>query len=176
MTDIRVDVEERWAVIEEFPGYEISDRGNIYNARRNRMMKTSFTSYGHVKITLVGDDGRRHTRSVAQLVAEAFVEPPNSRCDQVVVMDGDFTNLVSENLVWRPTWYAYQYTRQMKREHPNHYYNLPIINVTTGRTYESIVDAGTREGLLFTEVWRSTYTGDKIFPFWFLFEVLYERV
>ena len=174
--DMRIDIEERWRVVEEIPNYDVSDRGNVYNTKTNRMMRISTTSFGHAKINLTAENGQQFTRSVAQLVAVAFVEPPTGRCDQVVVLDGDFTNLSAENLVWRPTWYAYQYTRQLKTQQFAHYCNLPIRNVSTGVVYPSVVAAGMAEGLLFTDVWRSTYTGDTIFPNWSLFEVFSEKV
>ena len=165
--------EEVWKTIPDFPNYEISNFGQIYNIKKDKMMRTSRTSFGHVKITLTSEwDGQRYTRSVAQMVAEAFVEPPNLLSDHVVVLDGNFSNLTAENLVWRPRWYAWLYTHQLKTQQPIHYRNLPVINLMTGDEYKSIVDAGMTEGLLFADIWRSTYTSAQIFPYGAIFEVL----
>ena len=164
--------EEIWKIIPEFPDYLISNYGNVYNRRRNHMMSTSRTQWGHVKISLRSDtDGERRTLSVAQLVAEAFVEPQNHRCTHVILLDGDLNNVIASNIVLRPKWYAWKYMHQLKQTHPVHYYNLPVIDVKSGKRYESIIEAGMTEGLLFDDIWRSTYTGVSIFPNVSVFEV-----
>jgi hypothetical protein len=163
---------EVWKNIPEFPYYDISNLGNIWNRRRDKMMSVSLNNHGHVKITLMAPDRVRHTRSVAQLVADAFVDPPSLLCDHLIVLDGDFTNIRADNLSWRPQWFAWKYTRQLKEPQPNHYRNLPIENVVTGEVYDSVIDAGIKEGLLFNDIWRSTYSGDAIYPFGHIFIVL----
>lgn len=167
--------DERWRRISEFPNYEISNYGRVYNLRKNGMMRTSRTNHGHSKITLTKEDGSRHTRSVALLVAEAFVPQPNELCDYLVVLDGDFNNVHSLNLAWRPRWFAWKYTRQLKTFQPIYYNNLAVRNIIDGSEYDSIVQAGITEGLLFEDIWRSTYTKDALFPTGSVFEVI-ERV
>ncbi len=81
----------------------------------------------------------------------------------------------ADNLAWRPERFAWLYTRQMKKPQPVYYKNLEIHNHTTDRYYESIIDAGITEGLLFADIWRSTYTGETVFPYGHQFEVV-ERV
>lgn len=169
------DVIEEWRTILEFPNYEISSLGQVYNSKHRHMMSISFTTFGHSKITLTDEAGQRHTRSVALLVAEAFVEPPNILCDAVVVLDGDFSNLNAANLVWRPQWFAWKYTRQLKSCQPLQYQNLRVENVITGVRYQCIIDAGIAEGLLFDDIWRSTYTKAPVFPSGSVFEII-ERV
>lgn len=166
-------VEEEWKDIPEFTNYLISNLGRIYNVRRDVFMATSLTPFGHVKITLKSEwDGFRYTRSVAQMVAEAFVEPPEPLCDHVAILDGDFTNVAAYNLVWRPYWFVYKYTRQLKVQQPLHFKNLPVCNVETGVVYDSIVEAGMLEGLLFEDIWRSTYTGAALYPDGSVFEIV----
>lgn len=168
--------EEQWATIPEFTSYDISNFGRIYNHMNRRFMKTSDTGFGHVKITLKSDwSSDRYTRSVAQLVAEAFVMPPNILCDQVMALDGNHHNVEAENLVWRPRWFVWKYSRQLKEMQPIYYQNLAVMNTVTGITYNSIVDAGMTEGLLFADIWRSTYKGNPVFPHGSVFEVV-ERV
>lgn len=175
--NLKTKTEEQWALIPEFPTYEVSSYGNIRNTKTDRLMRTSRTPFGHVKITLTSDYyGWRKTRGVAQLVAEAFVEKPSMLCDQVVILDGNFDNVAADNLVWRPRGLAWEYTHQIKMAQPLHYRNLPVINVVTEDRYSSIVVAGMTEGLLFDDIWRSTYTGAKLFPFGAIFEVVEFRV
>lgn len=164
--------EERWRTILEFPKYEISNRGNIYNTKSRITMRTSRSNYGHTKITLTDYDGQRYTRSVALLVAQAFVAPPNYLADHLILLDGNFGNVNANNLAWRSRAIAYCYTRQMKLPQPNHYYNLSVRNVVTGNEYNSIIEAGVSEGLLFKDIWRSTYSGNEIYPHGSIFEII----
>ena len=168
-------IDEAWAIIPEFPNYQISSLGRVYNVKRDQMMSVSVTNHGHPKITLTDFDGERYTRSVALLVAEAFVPGRDMLSDQVVVLDGDLNHVEAFNLVWRPRWFAWKYTRQLKIDQPLHYRNLPVLDVTTQLEYDSIVQAGMSEGLLFTAIWRSTYTGHPVYPTDSVFEVI-ERV
>lgn len=168
-------MEEFWRPIPEFTNYDISNLGRIYNNKTRSIMSSSVNNHGHVKITLTDHQGRRHTRSVGLLVAEAFVEPPNLLCNQIIVLDGDLTNLRADNLAWRPTWFAWRYTRQLKERQPLHFRNLTVENIETGDVYENIVEAGITEGLLFTHIWESTYKAKPCFPNGSVFEII-ERV
>jgi hypothetical protein len=165
-------IEERWKTILEFPRYEISNRGNIYNNYQKQFMQISQNNFGNMKITLTDYDGARHTRSVAQLVAEAFVSPPNELCDRLIVLDGDVSNVSAENLAWRPRWFAQKYSRQLKITQPIHYHNLAVLDCMTGVEYDSIVDAGIAEGLLFEQIWQSTYRGNSVYPTGSVFEIV----
>lgn len=159
------ELEEVYADIPDFSDYAVTNRGRIYNRRRGIFMSISHTTFGNLKISLVADwDGQRYTRSVAQIVAEAFVEPPNEMCDCVMMLDGDAYNVDASNLVWRPRWFAWKYVRQLKTIQPLHYRNLYVMNEKTGVIYRSIIEAGKAEGVLFDDIWRSTYRGDSIFP------------
>lgn len=164
--------EELWRNILEFPLYDVSNHGRICNNRNERIMSISYTATGHSKITLTGYDGGRYTRSVALLVADAFVKPPNILCDQIILLDGDFSNVRADNIAWRPGWFSWKYTRQLKVDHPRHYYNLPVLNTEEDIEYPSIIDAGIAEGLLFDDIWKSTYQKIPVFPHGVVFEIL----
>jgi NUMOD4 motif len=170
--------EERWKTIPEFPNYEISDLGRIYNVKNNYYLATCPNNFGHMRVSLTSEWGReaRFSRSVALLVAEAFVEKPKNvphvLCDHVILLDGDLTNVAASNLAWRPRWFAWKYSRQLRINYPLHYLNLLIHNITRDINYDCIVEAGIREGLLFEQIWRSTYAGIAVFPTWDVFEVV----
>lgn len=165
--------EELWQEIPEFSNYMISNLGNVYNIKHKHVMRTSRTQHGHVKITLKDDySDDRYCRSVARMVAQAFVEAPNHMCDEVIVLDGDFSNVAAINLAWRPYWYAYKYTRQMKTVQPVPFQNLAVRNTTTGYVYNSIIEAGVTEGLLFEDIWRSTHSEARLFPYGHAFEII----
>jgi len=173
---IDLEHKEKWKYIPGFSNYQISSVGRIYNHKEDLIMSTSPNNYGNMKISLVADDGVRRTRSIAHMVAKAFVVPPTGFCTQVVLLDGNLNNVTADNIVWRPEWFAWKYARQMRRQQPNHYYNLRVTNLLTQVEYESIFEAGKIEGLLFSDIWRSTYTGAEIFPYNQIFVVSGENV
>lgn len=160
--------------LEEFPQYFVNPLGEIYNRATHRDMRYSRTPFGHVKVSLINEHGR-FTRSVSKLVAEAFVEKPNPMCDKVIMLDGTLDNVRADNLAWRSGWFAWKYTRQLKIVQPDHYWNLPIRNPITCVEYDSVIHAGVSEGLLFDDIWRSTYMRTPVQPGNHFFEVI-ERV
>jgi hypothetical protein len=164
---------EHWKTIPGFSSYEVNQFGEIYRRDRDLLMKFSHTLAGHVKVSLICDyDGARYTKGVAQIVAEAFVMRPTPLCTQVVMLDGNLDNIAAENLIWRPPSFAWLYVHQLKTLQPVHYKNLKIRNVDTGVVYNSVIEAGMTEGLLFDDIWRSTYSGARIFPFGMEYEVV----
>lgn len=166
---------EQWREIPEFPNYEINPLGEIYNRRTRSLMRINPTNHGHMKITLTAENRRRHDRSVSLLVADAFVRPPSFMCDTVIVLDGDLSNVRADNLAWRPRWFAWKYSHQLKVDQPLFYRNLQVRNMVNGIDYECVVHAGMCEGLLFEDIWRSTHSGAFLFPTGSTFEVT-ERV
>lgn len=163
--------QEQWTHIFGFEDYLISNLGQVYNTRTESIMAESRTLQGDSKVTL-SVDGERVTRSVRVLVAEAFVPKPpvspgfhkSAIPDTVIVLDNNQRNVTSYNLAWRPRWFAHKYARQFKQEHPPYYYTRPVENVDTGALYNSIVDAGMKEGLLFNDIFKSATTGFSVYP------------
>lgn len=160
-----MDGTEVWAPVEGHPDYVVSNRGRIAKAgREDRPMRVSQTTTGHGKIGLVDHSGVRRTRSAAILVAQAFVIPECDNCDKVIVKNMDYADLRADNLAWRPDGFAWEYANQFKRPVPVHYTNLPVADVVHEITYPNIMEAAGYQGLLFKDIWRSTYTGDETFP------------
>lgn len=155
--------EERWATLLEFPNYDISESGAILNTLTGRYLSPSFTNHGHLKVALAYR-GTRYTRSVALLVAQNFVEPPDPLCDSIIMLNGKLEDVRASNLMWRPTWFAWKYTRQLRVDQPPQYTRLSVANMNTGMEYNSIVELCMAEGLLVDDVWRSTYKGISIYP------------
>lgn len=160
----RLTETEEWADLQEFPRYMISTEGRVYNKLTGRHMRVSPTNYGHPKISLITEHGTRETRSVALLVAQVFIVKPNVLCDRLIYLNGDLSDYRASNLAWRPRGFGWQYSRQIKADQPAYYKTLPVINTITNVRYKNIVEAGMAEGLLFTHIWHSTYTGNPTFP------------
>lgn len=152
-------MEEHWADIPNFARYQISSYGQVWNRVFERFMKPSIMTTGQLKVSLIDDQEVRRSLSVAVLVAQAFVDPPEPRCREVILLDGDLTNVAAYNLRWRTLRQAYLYARQMRTQPKVPWINLPIRNQVTGAVYKNVVECGITEGLLFDEIWKSTYKG-----------------
>lgn len=165
-------LDELWEPIPEFPGYSISSFGRVFHNNTGKYMTPSPIQSGHLKVSFTRD---RITRSVALLVAEAFIEPPDKLSDCVVVKNGDLSDVAAYNLCWRPRHFAWRYRRQFDRQAPLHYRNLSVLNVDLHIEYDCIIDAGISEGVLFIDIWESTYLGRRPYPFHHKYEIT-ERV
>lgn len=162
-------MEELWKIIPEFPDYSVSNFGRIWNTYRNREYKTTVNNWGNVKISFGPE---RITRSVGLLVAEAFVEPPDELSTSVIYLDGDFLNVRSDNIAWRPLSFAYYYSRQFKKQQPLHYKNIPVLNLDLRVEYECVIKAGITEGVLFDDIWDSTWRGRRPYPFHHKYQIV----
>jgi hypothetical protein len=158
---------ERWVDISEFPDYEVSDHGNIFSKRNNQPLAQSWNGRGSVKVNF-SRNGEIHTRSVRVLVADAFVERPqdplslDERLD-VINVDGDPRNNHYENLAWRPHWFAWKYTRQF-HDGPLPEYTVFLLNTQTGIIYDSVMDAGIADGVIWEYVYNSAIEGRPVYP------------
>lgn len=175
--------DEVWKTITDFPIYEISNYGRIHSLLRDMIMKPSKTREGHLKISLYSEwDNSRFTRSVALLVAREFVEIETThitdyhRPTSVIHKDGKFENVHASNLAWRPPWFVWKYTRQMRTIQPSRYYEVPVIEVGSGIRYDSIVEAGVELGMLFQDIWLSCLNGVPYIPNKYVFEIDRKRL
>jgi hypothetical protein len=162
---------ERWAPIQDFPGYDISDHGEVYSRWSNIRLSLSVNQSGVTKVTLQRENLGPSTRSVALLVAEAFSEGPRSPSDVPIHVDGHQTNNHYENLVWRPRWYAWKYRNQFSHPIPPDYYH-PVENRTTRIRYATTMLAGIADGVLWELVYNSSLTGRPVFPTGHIYSII----
>lgn len=162
---------EKWAVIPEFPLYSISTHGRVQNNRTRRTLATSTTSFGHVKVKLRPPHGDPRTMSVPLLVAQAFIEPPDPLCDNVILLDGNLQNVHVDNLGLRPRWFAWKYARQLRTEYHKPYHTMSIYCEDTNRIYPSTIACGMEHGLLFRDIWNAAWhiSHFRIYPFMWRF-------
>lgn len=137
---------EIWETIPEFPDYLVSDRGLICNERTGRILVPKVNQGGVIHVGLV-KDGVQRNRSIAKLVAEAFIPNENPRFNTPMHLDGNQEHNFVENLVWRPRPFAIQYYRQF--ENPLKIrINMPIEVIQTGERFDNSWAPAVKYGLL----------------------------
>lgn len=148
------ELKREWADIEEFPNYQVSNRAEFVNLRTQNSVIPSRNQMGHAKITLVKDRVPT-TRSVAVIVANAFLGPPNPpHFDTPIHLDGQLMNCAADNLMWRPRWFAIRYHKQFRVER-FYEYDVHIEDIETGEVYDSVKDVCITHGLHYMDVIRS---------------------
>jgi hypothetical protein len=157
--------EEVWKEIDGFPRYSVSNLGRVMNIRTEKLVKPQLTPQGIVYVPLYGSD-QGFTRSVKVLVAKAFLDingfDPDV-FDTPINKDGDKTNNRVDNLVWRPRWFAVKYSRQFLVHNVNVDVG-PVYDLGTNTEYDNVYVVGVTFGLLFRDVYRSTYASTPVFP------------
>jgi hypothetical protein len=160
--------EEIWRPIEAFPNYSVSNYGRVRNEDRGRLVVASHNPQGALKVGLV-IGGRQYVRSVKVLVGEAFCGGPVGKHDTPMLLDGDQDNVRADNIVYRPRWFAWKYSRQF--EAIERYVNgVGIRDRKTGVEYRDIADAALTNGLLCREILICIPTHGAVFPHWQSFE------
>lgn len=64
-------MEEKWAEIEEYPNYLISNYGQIYSRRADRVLKPRLSHKGYLRAVL-SEEGERREVYIHQIVAQTF--------------------------------------------------------------------------------------------------------
>lgn len=141
---------QEWREIVGFPGYSVSDQGLVRNDVTDRILKVTENSHG-IPIVGLSRWGKQYKRSVAVLVANAFVLTARSlNFNTPINLDGDRFNNYAGNLVWRPLWFARKYFRQFL-DGPQGY-DRPIEDMKTKEIFESTWIAAITFGLLENEI------------------------
>lgn len=163
---------EEWREIEEFPGYSVSDHGRVRNnSFEGRVMGQSRNQQGLMKVGLY-QDGQQHIRSVALLVAKAFLpEHNNPNFNTPINIDGDRSNNHVDNLMWRPRWFAIKYHQQFRDDRLKGYI-VPIEEMTTGERFKNSMDAATKYGILAQEIVIADINRTHVFPTYQMFRVI----
>lgn len=155
---------EDWKDIPEFPLYAVSDQGRIMNVMYDRIKVLSRNRAGILHVIMMRDDQTTARRSVAHLVAEAFLDPPQ-RDDftTIIHLDGDRMNCGADNLMWRPRWFAIRYHKQFSTD-SRRGFREPIEDVATGETFDNSWQAALKYGLIDYDIMISTLNRTYCFP------------
>lgn len=165
-------ITDEWKPVKEFPSYSISSHGHVRNDRTGRLMARTLNQQGIVQVGF-SDNGYYFKRSVAVLVATAFIPRPFGAFDTPINLDGDRTNNSVENLMWRPRWFAIMYHKQF--HHP--YYNRirrPIMDIKTREISGNSFECAKRYGLLEKDLVLSILNRTVVWPTYQQFQLVEE--
>lgn len=164
------DLMQEWREIVGFSGYSVSDAGTIQNDHTGRIMRTYSNTRG-IEIVGLMHRGVQHKRSVAVLVADAFIRTARSiRFDTPINLDGDRSNNRVTNLAWRPLRFAQQYHRQFQFGPQG--FARPVQNMQTEEVFETTWDACIAKGLIEKELVMSILNRTYVFPLYQTFRLL----
>jgi hypothetical protein len=139
------------------------------NVRSEKLIKPQITPQGITYVPLYSNSGNE-TRSIKVLVAKAFVEGETRIFDTPINVDGQKSNNAADNLMWRPRWFAVKYSRQFL--HPfDKEQEGPVYEDAAELRFETVREVSLTYGLLFRDVYRSTYSETPVFPTMQIFRI-----
>jgi len=159
-------VQEEWQSLDTlgYPGYIISNMGEVRNEKNGHVLKLSTNQFGVVRVGLMKrDENRQKTLSLTRLVAQMFVTGRGPTFNTPINLNGDRTDNRAENLMWRPRWFAVKYFAQFK-DKP--LLAVEICDVETLWEYNNSREAAVKNGLLEKDVMKSVVDNDPCFPTW----------
>lgn len=153
-----------YRTIPAFPGYLISNTGEVINKKTDRPLAVSYTQSGVAKVSLYNeDDPSPFTRGVAKLVAEIFLGRPQISNAHVIHLDFSKANCNATNLAWRPRHFAWHYARQHSWIQWNACRDILVRDLATQRVY-TMGEACKTFGLLIDDVMNSADFGRTTYP------------
>lgn len=162
-------MEEKWKKIRNFD-YDVSNFGQVRSRKSGRIMRLSMNQYGCVCVGMMKDGEQKH-RSVALLVAKAFLTHRYAAFDTPINLDGDRWNNHVDNLEWRPRWFAIKYNRQFKEPYAWPI-NRPIEDVATQEVSENSLECAIKYGLLEEDVVMSIMNRTVTWPTYQQFQIV----
>ena len=163
---------ESWKFIDFFPGYSISDRGQVRADKSGRFLALNDNQYGVVQVGLMRN-GLQYHRSVPLLVAKAFLPEVAGPFDTPINLDGDRHNNRVENLAWRPRWFAIKYNQQFRYPFENPI-QAPVVDLKTGEVSENSLECAKRYGLLEQDLVLSILNRTYVWPTYQEFGIVQE--
>lgn len=163
-----MDELEEWNLVDGFPDYIVSNHGRIKNIHTDRVMSLSPIQTEMLTVGLM-HNGLQYRRSVAGIVARAFLEPPpRDDFTTPIHLDGDKKNCMASNLAWRPRWFAINYHMERKNP-PFPDWDQDIRLMDNLELFANPSEAAVKYGLLERDIHRSLVNGVQVFPWGFVF-------
>ncbi len=153
---------EHWLHILGFPRYSVSNRGEVRNDKSGHIMLPAINQLGIPHVGL-SRDGVVYRRSIAPLVARAFLRPHHLPAfDTPINLNGDRTDNHAENLMWRPRWFSVEFHRQFRSAFI--YYPEPMIDGDSGEIFANSRQIAMRFGLLESAILEAASKGRRVWP------------
>ena len=152
----------KWINVTEFPGYVVSNYGEVYNEETGKFLKQSPVQYGILTVGLMRD-GKIYRRSVATLVAMAFHDKPRPDFNTVIHLDGHKDNCRADNLMWRTRPYAVRYHQDIVQDLYPHQ-NKMIEAVELGQAFSHIMTVSRKFGLIPSHIYHGILNNSKVWP------------
>lgn len=153
--------EEVWSEINTFPSYAVSNKGRVMNNDTKYLIAQTTKPNGLVMVGLM-QAGVQYKRSLALLVANAFVHRPQASFDTPIHFNGNRSDNHYRNLTWRPLWFARKYMKQFVDDHQT--YDSPIEDIETGERYKNSMTAAVMNGVLDSEIRTSMLNNTYVWP------------
>lgn len=161
-----------WKTIDEFPDYSVSDTGLIRNDETGRVITLTRNQQGLIQVGMM-KEGLQHKRGVTLLVARAFLESPTLEAFNTPInLDGDRSNNIVSNLMWRPRWFAIKYHKQFETSRSK--FARPIFEIKTGEQFKNSRAAAVKYGLLDFDIFMATMNRTYVWPTYQQFRTIEE--
>lgn len=154
---------EEWREIPEFPGYYVSDLGQVIGVRSKKSLTRSYIQNGIPTVGLIRDS-KQYRRSVPLLVANSWLDdPPREDFITPIHLDADRSNCRMTNLMWRPRWFAINYHKEYVWN-PFKGWRCRIQAIETQEIFEGIQHAAQTYGVLQGDIYKNIYETCSVFP------------
>lgn len=138
---------EEWVELVDFPGYMISNTGQVYSWKTETLLRPRPSGWGYLQV-MFWQESRSHTKSIHLLVAHAFV-PGWDYTLEPNHIDGNKQNNHDTNLEWvtKRENNIHALTAGLRRPR-----STPVVCVDTGETFPSIKVCASYFGLWSTSI------------------------
>jgi hypothetical protein len=158
-----------WVAVEGFPKYSVNSLGHVRRDSFNRILIPHVNQTNVVYVSLMRES-HQFQRSLALIVAKAFLPLPVPPFNTPINLNGDRWDCAVDNLMWRPRWFAIRYHHQFKEP-----YERPIEAPLRARGEQEVfpdsISAACRYGLLERDVVMSISHNTYAWPTYQIFEL-----
>jgi hypothetical protein len=159
-----------WISVQGFPEYSVNSLGQVRRDSYDRLVTPHANQTESIYVSLT-ENNKQHQRSLARIVAIAFLEEPIQPFDTPINLDGNRWNCAADNLMWRPRWFAIQYHHQFKE--PYHRpIEAPLRAKGEQEVFSTSLAAACRYGLLERDVVLSIERQTYAWPNYMFFELI----
>jgi hypothetical protein len=146
---------EVWKDIKNYEGlYQVSNKGNIYSIRKNKLFKLNTNKFGYYCVSLYKNSTTK-TYYVHRLVAETFIPNPDNK-PEIDHIDTIKTNNRVENLRWC------NHKENMNNTTSHKHYNKRAVKcTTTNKVFNSSKEASRYYNIADSNIIRACRNPDK---------------